>query len=223
MLLVEGRILNNLAYSSKCFCGVSEWRKIKERGFGCFGSGKSGVKATGGKRREGSTCRQTRDFEKPVRHWHGLWLSQFKKSGILLEAFSFTGFKTSGYTSECFTGVLAVACKYYFDQIFALPNIWYSRQREFICFSIVLNDCMVCSAKPSEARWNGALVTWLMLFLEQNLANNCSLVKEEVLSETIVSWSPWVANMGCRSSIVDSYEAVWVIATLTHSDIEFTK
>ena len=61
-----------------------------------------------------------------------------------------------------------------------------------------------------------------MLFLEQNLAN-CSLVKEEALSETIVSWTPWVANMWCRSSIVDSHEAVWVIATLTHSEIAFTK
>ena len=114
-----------------------------------------------------------------------------------------------------------------FDHIFALPNIWSSHHREFswrhfICFSIVLNDCTVCSGKPLEARWNEALVTWLMLFLEQNLAN-CSLVKEDALSETIVSWTPWVAKMWCRSSIVDSDEAVWVIATLMHSESAFTK
>ena len=54
MLLIERRVLNNLlttSLRSKCFCGVLEGRKIKERWLGCFGCGKSGARAkygTGG-------------------------------------------------------------------------------------------------------------------------------------------------------------------------------
>ena len=44
-------------------------------------------------------------------------ISVFSNSDTLSEAFSLTVFRTSGYTSECFTIALAAACK------FAVPNI----------------------------------------------------------------------------------------------------
>ena len=70
MLLVEIRVWNNLETTSrrsKCFCGVSKRRKIKERWFWWFGQGKTGVRAkyANGERREGSSCRQTSWFWKP--------------------------------------------------------------------------------------------------------------------------------------------------------------
>ena len=40
-------------------------------------------------------------------------VSDFKLSDTLSEAFSLTVFRTSGYTSECFTIVLAAACKFW--------------------------------------------------------------------------------------------------------------
>ena len=74
-----------------------------------------------------------------------------KLSDILSEAFSFTVFRTSGYTSECFTGGLALTT-YLPYQTFGPLITGSSHEDIFICFSIVLNDCTVCSAKPLEAR-----------------------------------------------------------------------
>ena len=58
-------------------------------------------------------------------------ISVFNNSDTLSEAFSLTVFRTSGYTSECFTIALAAACK--FDHII------------FICLTkhLVLSWCGV--------------------------------------------------------------------------------
>ena len=40
-------------------------------------------------------------------------LKDFKQSDILSEAFSFTVFRTTAYTSECFSVVLVAACKFW--------------------------------------------------------------------------------------------------------------
>ena len=72
MLLIERRVLNNLettSLCSKCFYGVLEGRKIKERWLGCFGCGKSGARAkygTGVEEGREHLQKKTCDFENPV-------------------------------------------------------------------------------------------------------------------------------------------------------------
>lgn len=86
MLLVEGKVLNNLETTSllrKCFCSVLEGRKIKESWFGCFGSWKSGSWAkygTGGE--EGRKHLQTNllIMKTLFSSEHGLWLSQLESA-----------------------------------------------------------------------------------------------------------------------------------------------
>ena len=64
MLQVEGRVLYNLettSLHSKCFCSILEGRKSKKDGSDVLAVGKVGREQNmeQGKRREGSTYRQT--------------------------------------------------------------------------------------------------------------------------------------------------------------------
>ena len=76
-----------------------------------------------------------------------------------------------------------------------------------IRFSFAWNVCTARSASPFDAGWNEADVMWVMLFLLQKF-QNCSLVKQDPLSEASVSGTPRVANISRKPSMVASEVAV---------------